>query len=568
MAGSHPAAEAEAQERSAPASRLRGTALASTREPSTCFTRRGELPQVDFVLMGEISREVLRALEAAPANVIATGHLPREEVLERFLDSDLLVFPSHREGSPNAVLEAMAAGLPVVSTRVGGLPELIDEGRGGYLVSPAAVEELTEAVGRLVADRECARRMGRHNRRICLEKFSFSVVFESLSTIYDEIVSAKADGATSNRPGSTDSLETALARRRGASDENAVSLGRAPRTEDRQAALSRLLGTRAVQSLLHCVDALYDLQQYLRFFTPLRARTKERRKLEALLFVHFHKIEKTLALPEPPPLFGTSYLGPLLDLLDAWEHSVGDFEPSPCARLSARFAATASAWDNASRRNFPSCRRASIAGSHAIRRRPAGVRTAGPSGSPRAHFRPSAAAMDFERFALLRHSVRNFSAESVPGELIARAVRTAQRTPSVCNRQAWRVHVYTSPEDKDVVLRTQDGNAGFGHLAASILLVSSDTRVYVSSGERHQAYVDGGMFAMSLVYALQAQGVVSCCLNLCNYFFQDVAVHRACRIPAWETPIMMIAIGYPAAEFQVAVSARLDTESVLSWRTL
>ena len=166
------------------------------------------LPQVDFILMGEISKEILRALKAAPANVIATGHLPRDKVLEWFLDSDLLVFPSHREGSPNAVLEAMAASLPVVATRVGGLPELIDDGGGGYLVSPAAVDELTEAVGRLVADRECARRMGRHNRRICLEKFSFSVVFESLSTIYDEIVSAKAGGATSkavSRPATQDS---------------------------------------------------------------------------------------------------------------------------------------------------------------------------------------------------------------------------------------------------------------------------------------------------------------------------------------------------------------------------
>jgi nitroreductase len=101
-----------------------------------------------------------------------------------------------------------------------------------------------------------------------------------------------------------------------------------------------------------------------------------------------------------------------------------------------------------------------------------------------------------------------------------------------------------------------------------VLLISCDSRVYVSSGERHQAYVDGGMFAMSLVYALQAQGVASCCLNLCNYFFQDVAVHRACRVPGWEVPIMMIAIGYPAAEFEVAVSARLDTEEVLAWRRL
>ena len=81
--------------------------------------------------------------------------------------------------------------------------------------------------------------MGRHNRRICLEKFSFSVVFESLSTIYDEIVSAKADGAKAKAvscPATKprDGLRTPA--RRG--NENAVSLGRAPRTEDRRGAVS------------------------------------------------------------------------------------------------------------------------------------------------------------------------------------------------------------------------------------------------------------------------------------------------------------------------------------------
>ena len=189
-----PAAEAEAGNGARPRAVYAGR-LSVDKGTIDLLGAARRLPQVDFVLMGEVTKEVRKAVEAAPANVIATGHLPRNEVLERFLESDLLVFPSHREGSPMTVLEAMAAGLPVVSTRVGGLPELIDDGRGGYLVSPAAVEELTDAIGRLVADRECARRMGRHNRRICLEKFSFSVVFESLSTIYDEIVSAKAEGS-------------------------------------------------------------------------------------------------------------------------------------------------------------------------------------------------------------------------------------------------------------------------------------------------------------------------------------------------------------------------------------
>ncbi len=432
------------------------------------------------------------------------------------------------------------------STRVGGLPELIDEGRGGYLVSPAAVEELTEAVGRLVADRECARRMGQHNRRICLEKFSFSVVFESLSTIYDEIVSAKADGATS-KPVSRPATKPRDGLRMPAR-------GRAVRIPYRWVVLREQKTAGAAVSSSR--DAGRSIPPSLRG-RPLRSPAvppvfhaapsshEGAAKLEALLFVHFHKIEKTLALPEPPPLFGTSSLGPLLDLLDAWEHSVGDFGAIP---VRAALGALRRYRERVGQRLAQEFPELSSRLDRRLARHPEATgrsEDGGPSGSPRAHFRPEAAAIDFERFALLRHSVRNFSAESVPRELIARAVRTAQRTPSVCNRQAWRVHVYTSPEDKDVVLRTQDGNAGFGHLAASILLVSSDTRVYVSSGERHQAYVDGGMFAMSLVYALQAQGVASCCLNLCNYFFQDVAVHRACRIPAWETPIMMIAIGYP-----------------------
>ena len=334
------------------------------------------------------------------------------------------------------------------------------------------------------------------------------------------------------------------------------------------ARLAGLLGLPAVQYALHVLDAAYDFVRYLRFFTPLRARTAEKRKLEALLFVHFHKIEKTLALPDPPPLFATGYLGAFLDLLDRWGKSIGDPQSvafrAACGallryreRVGTRLA-----------REFPelSARLDRTLASYA----PANPEE--PSGGTRrssaVEFRAVAEATDFPRLAEARHSIRNFTPDPVPDEVIVRAVRIAQRTPSVCNRQAWRVHVYTSPEDKEVVLRTQNGNSGFGHLAARVLLISSDSRVYVTSGERHQAYVDGGMFAMSLVYALQAQGVASCCLNLCNYFFQDVAVHSACQIPAFEVPIMMIAIGYPAAEFEVALSARLDTREMLAWRQL
>lgn len=331
--------------------------------------------------------------------------------------------------------------------------------------------------------------------------------------------------------------------------------------------LSRLLGLRATQVVLTGIDALYDLARYARFFTPLRSRTTSRRKLEALLFVHAHKIEKTLALANPPALFGTAYLGTLLDLLDRWARSIRD--PQAVAFQSALGALREYRRRAGARLGleFPelSARLEHCLVAHDDA--PLGAKPGGTLTVTAAALGEAIRGTDFPRLAFARHSVRDFAADPVADESIARAVRIAQRTPSVCNRQAWRVHVYSSPTDKETVLRAQDGNAGFGHLAARILLISCDARAYVTSGERHQAYVDGGMFAMSLIYALQAEGLVSCCLNLCNYFFQDAALHRACRIPTFEIPIMMIALGYPPAEFRVANSARLHTDSVLEWHS-
>lgn len=329
--------------------------------------------------------------------------------------------------------------------------------------------------------------------------------------------------------------------------------------------VSTLLGVPAFQYLLHCLDAFYDLVRYLHFFTPLRTRTRQRCKLEALIFLHYHKIEKTLALPETPELFGTTYLATLLDLLDRWAESTGDLQ---AVVFRGALGALRMYRDRVGRRLGEECpvlldrldRQLAASG-----KMNAGRQEGGTCQLTAAALQT---AVDFEQLVQMRRSVRNFSPRPVPDDVISQAVRMAQQSPSDCNRQPWRVHVYTSPEDKERVLRVQNGNSGFGHLAARVLLISADARVFVTSGERHQAYIDGGMFAMTLIYALQAQGVASCCLNLARYCFQDVAVHRACRIPAWELLIMMVAIGYPPSELQVAVSARLPTEAVLSWRAL
>jgi glycosyltransferase involved in cell wall biosynthesis len=98
------------------------------------------------------------------------GH--RDDVRRLIGDADVMVLPSHAEGLPLVVLEAMAAAKPVVATAVGGVPELVVDGETGLLVPPGDVEALTRALDDLLGDPDRARRLGEAGRRRALEKFS------------------------------------------------------------------------------------------------------------------------------------------------------------------------------------------------------------------------------------------------------------------------------------------------------------------------------------------------------------------------------------------------------------
>jgi glycosyltransferase involved in cell wall biosynthesis len=86
--------------------------------------------------------------------------------------SDISVLPSHEEGFSNVVLESMAAGLPVVATRVGGNPEAIMDGETGWLVPPGNPEELAMKIMDLLEDPEKAEKWGEAGKRRVKENFS------------------------------------------------------------------------------------------------------------------------------------------------------------------------------------------------------------------------------------------------------------------------------------------------------------------------------------------------------------------------------------------------------------
>ena len=133
-------------------------------------------PSAGFVLFGdgpERSR-LQRRINAAglSQSFILSGF---RADLDHFLPHfDLLVLPSHTEGLPNVVLEAFAAGVPVVATAVGGTPEVIEDGVSGYLVPPGDAERMADRIGELLTVPEVLPDMGRQGRLRVQEKFGFA----------------------------------------------------------------------------------------------------------------------------------------------------------------------------------------------------------------------------------------------------------------------------------------------------------------------------------------------------------------------------------------------------------
>ncbi len=115
--------------------------------------------------------------------VVLLGDLNRQAVVDELRKADLFVFPSHSEGFPNSVLEAMALGLPVVSTAVGEVINLIDSGVNGVLVPVADKSILAEAMINLIGDHELRARIGRAAAKSVKENYSYKKLVTQVNMI-------------------------------------------------------------------------------------------------------------------------------------------------------------------------------------------------------------------------------------------------------------------------------------------------------------------------------------------------------------------------------------------------
>jgi glycosyltransferase involved in cell wall biosynthesis len=148
------------------------------------------VPDARLVLAGSGDVVAARALarELGIAESVETpGWILGEDKARLLREATAFALPSHFEALPMSVLEAMAAGLPVVATRVGGVPTAIDDGGSGILLEPRDVAGLACALTTLLTDAPARRRMGEAARRAARERFSADVLVPRLEALWGEI---------------------------------------------------------------------------------------------------------------------------------------------------------------------------------------------------------------------------------------------------------------------------------------------------------------------------------------------------------------------------------------------
>jgi glycosyltransferase involved in cell wall biosynthesis len=156
-------------------------------------------PAARFVFIGGGPDAAYRAtLDARAASLGIADRVrfigERTDVAPLLGQATISVLPSLSEALPNSVLESMAAGVPVVATRVGGIPEVIEDGVTGLLVPPGDSRALADAIGRLLDTPSWACAMGRSGRETAVQRFSTERMVRATEEVYEGLIARARRG--------------------------------------------------------------------------------------------------------------------------------------------------------------------------------------------------------------------------------------------------------------------------------------------------------------------------------------------------------------------------------------
>ena len=153
-----------------------------------------KLPDAEFVICGDGAREDVDAIKKMVAKACPDGKVSfpgwvRDGEKEKVLsEAALFLLPSYNEGQPMSILDAMAYGLPIISTNVGGIPQQVDNGKSGFLCAPGDINGFAEGIVALLTDRDLYESASRESLRIATDKYGFEAHAGKIASVYKELI--------------------------------------------------------------------------------------------------------------------------------------------------------------------------------------------------------------------------------------------------------------------------------------------------------------------------------------------------------------------------------------------
>ena len=197
----------------------------------------------------------------------------------------------------------------------------------------------------------------------------------------------------------------------------------------------------------------------------------------------------------------------------------------------------------------------------------------GPHDAGQAHSKPylrsdsptlSVSFEDLQKLFRRRRSVRWFLQESVPIELIYKAIDAAAQAPSACNRQPFRYIVVTKPEWVSQIADCPGGAAGFSQQLPAIIVVVGDLSAYPFERDRHLIYIDASLANMQLMLAAETLGLATCPINWPDMKIAEDRIGKLIKLPAHERVVMLMGIGYGDPDSGVPYSQKKQRDLLVT----
>jgi nitroreductase len=283
-----------------------------------------------------------------------------------------------------------------------------------------------------------------------------------------------------------------------------------------------------------------------------------------LLRRNVHRVEKGLTMRPVRNQFATDYIGTTVDAFRGGVASGALKTAQP--EFNWMYSVLSSYFDVTATSTHPAIIRARSTFRDALAAIDPGSAQSGPH--PAIPLVPTVKIDDFEALAMGRRSVRWFTSESVSRDLVDRAVQIAAESPTACNRQPYRFEIFDDPLSTAKVAAIPMGTDGYEHQIPGLIVIVGNLAAFFDQRDRHLIYIDGCLAAMGLVYALEAQGVNSCCVNWPDLPDREAAMRQLLGLATHERVVMLIAYGYADPDALVPYSAKRLVDEIRRYRSL